>query len=89
MPARASRPRRSCRRWGTSLAAAALRPVGVRVPDEVLNQLRYGRGLDNRKLKGMGYAYAFTTRETVLKHAEAPARALVAQRRGGALPLRA
>jgi UDP-glucose 4-epimerase len=57
--------------WGTSLAAAALKPVGVRVPDEVLNQLRYGRGLDNRKLKGMGYAYAFTTRETVLKHAEA------------------
>jgi UDP-glucose 4-epimerase len=57
--------------WGTSLAAAALKPLGVRVPDEVLNQLRYGRGLDNRKLKGMGYAYAFTTRETVLKHAEA------------------
>ena len=57
--------------WGTSLAAAALRPVGVRVPDEVRNQLRYGRGLDNRKLKGVGYSYGFTTRETVLKQAEA------------------
>jgi UDP-glucose 4-epimerase len=57
--------------WGTSLATAALRPVGVRVPDEVRNQLRYGRGLDNRKLKGAGYSYGFTTRETVLKHAEA------------------
>jgi UDP-glucose 4-epimerase len=56
--------------WGTSLTAAALKPLGVRVPDEVLNQLRYGRGLDNRKLKGMGYSYGFTTRETVLKHAE-------------------
>ena len=57
--------------WGSSLAAAALRPLGVRVPDEVRNQLRYGRGLDNRKLKAVGYSYAFTSRETVLKHAEA------------------
>jgi UDP-glucose 4-epimerase len=57
--------------WGTSLGAAALRPVGVRVPEEVRNQLRYGRAVDNRKLKGAGYAFAFTSRETVLKHAEA------------------
>jgi UDP-glucose 4-epimerase len=57
--------------WGSSLAAAALRPLGVRVPAEVLNQLRYGRGLDNRKLKGAGYAYGYTSREAVLKHAEA------------------
>jgi UDP-glucose 4-epimerase len=57
--------------WGTSLATVALRPVGVRVPDEVRNQLRYGRGLDNRKLKGAGYSYGFTTRETVIKQAEA------------------
>jgi len=57
--------------WGSGLAAAALRPLGLRVPDEVLNQLRYGRGLDNRKLKSAGYTYGFTTRETVVKHAEA------------------
>jgi UDP-glucose 4-epimerase len=57
--------------WGTSLAATAVRQVGVRVPAEVLNQLRYGRGLDNRKLKGAGYALGYTTREAVLKHAEA------------------
>jgi UDP-glucose 4-epimerase len=57
--------------WGTSLATAALRQVGVRVPEEVRNQLRYGRGIDNRKLKGAGYSFGFTTRETVLKHAEA------------------
>jgi UDP-glucose 4-epimerase len=57
--------------WGSSLAAAALRPLGVRVPTEVLNQLHYGRGLDNRKLKGAGYAYGYTSREAVLKHAEA------------------
>jgi UDP-glucose 4-epimerase len=57
--------------WGTSLAAGALSRVGVRVPGEVLNQLRYGRGLDNRALKGVGYGYAFTSREAVLRHAEA------------------
>jgi UDP-glucose 4-epimerase len=57
--------------WGASLAAVALRPLGIRVPEEVLNQLRYGRGLDNRKLKGAGYAFGFTSREAVLKHAEA------------------
>jgi UDP-glucose 4-epimerase len=57
--------------WGTSLGATALRPLGVRVPEEVRNQLRYGRGLDNRKLKGAGYTFAYTSRETVLRHAEA------------------
>jgi UDP-glucose 4-epimerase len=57
--------------WGSSLAAAALRPLGVRLSPEVLNQLRYGRGLDNRKLKGTGYAFGYTSREAVLKHAEA------------------
>jgi UDP-glucose 4-epimerase len=57
--------------WGSSLAALALRPVGIRIPDEVLNQLRYGRGLDNRRLKGAGYGYGHTSREAVLKHAEA------------------
>jgi UDP-glucose 4-epimerase len=57
--------------WGSSLAAIALRPLGVRVPDEVRNQLRYGRGLDNRKLKAAGYSYGYTSREAVLKHAEA------------------
>ncbi len=56
--------------WGSSLVAAALRPLGLRVPPEVLNQLRYGRGLDNRKLKGAGYPFGYTSREAVLKHAE-------------------
>jgi UDP-glucose 4-epimerase len=57
--------------WGTSLAATGLLAVGIRLPSEVLNQLRYGRGLDNRKLKGAGYNFAFTSREAVLKHGEA------------------
>jgi UDP-glucose 4-epimerase len=57
--------------WGTSLGAAALRPAGIRLPEEVLNQLRYGRGLDNRKLNGACYNFGYTSREAVLKHAEA------------------
>jgi UDP-glucose 4-epimerase len=57
--------------WGSGLAAAALRPLGLRIPDEVLAQLRYGRGIDNRQLKAAGYGYRHTSREAVLKHAEA------------------
>ncbi len=33
----------------------------------MLRDLRSGRGLDNRKLKATGYAYRYTTRETVQK----------------------
>jgi UDP-glucose 4-epimerase len=53
--------------WGTGLAAAALRRAGVTISPEMLAQLRFGRALDNRKLKATGYRYAFTTRESVLK----------------------
>jgi UDP-glucose 4-epimerase len=56
--------------WGTGLAAAALRRLGLRVPQEMLGQLRFGRGLDNRKLKATGFHYRYTTRETVIKLAE-------------------
>jgi UDP-glucose 4-epimerase len=57
--------------WGTGLAVSALRPLGLRIPEEVLGQLRYGRGLDNRKLKAAGLGLAHTTREAVLRYAEA------------------
>ncbi len=53
--------------WGTSLAAAALRHAGVRIPAEMLQLLRFGRAMDNRKLRSTGYRYRYTTRETVLK----------------------
>lgn len=52
---------------GTGLVAGALRRAGLHLPPELLNQLRFGRALDNRKLKATGYRYRFTTRETVLK----------------------
>ena len=32
----------------------------------MLNQLRFGRGLDNRRYKASGFEYGYTTRETVL-----------------------
>jgi UDP-glucose 4-epimerase len=51
--------------WGTGIAAAALRRAGVRIPPEMLQQLRYGRALDNRKLKAAGYSFRATSRETV------------------------
>jgi UDP-glucose 4-epimerase len=53
--------------WGTGFAAAQLRRLGLRIPVEMVRQLRYGRGLDNRRLKAAGYAYRYTSREAVLK----------------------
>jgi UDP-glucose 4-epimerase len=51
----------------TSLAASALRRAGLRISPETLGLLRYGRGLDNRKLKATGYRYRYTSREAVIK----------------------
>ena len=56
--------------WGTGVAASVLRRVGIDLPPEVLQQLRYGRGLDNRRLKAAGYHFGATTRETVQAFAE-------------------
>jgi UDP-glucose 4-epimerase len=53
--------------WGTDFAAAQLRRLGFRIPVEMVRELRFGRGLDNRRLKATGYAYRYTTRESVLK----------------------
>jgi UDP-glucose 4-epimerase len=56
--------------YGTGLARIALRRFGVRIPQEVASQLRYGRGLDNRKLKSTGFRYRHSTREAVIKFGE-------------------
>jgi UDP-glucose 4-epimerase len=53
--------------WGTVFAAMQLRRLGLRVPVEMLRDLRYGRGLDNRRLKSTGFAFRYTSREAVLK----------------------
>jgi|GEM_PF-136268 len=56
--------------WGTGLAAGPLRRLGFRVPDEMFGQLRFGRGVDNRRLKASDFAYQYTSREAVLKLGE-------------------
>jgi UDP-glucose 4-epimerase len=56
--------------WGTGVAATVLRRGGLDLPPEMLAQLRYGRGLDNRRLKAAGYRFGATTRETVQAFAE-------------------
>jgi len=56
--------------WGTGLATTGLRLAGVRIPDEMARQLRFGRGLDNRKLKAAGCTLRYTTREAVQRYAE-------------------
>jgi UDP-glucose 4-epimerase len=53
--------------WGTGLAASIARRIGMPIPPEMLSQLRFGRGLDNRKFKATGFNYRYTTRETVIK----------------------
>jgi UDP-glucose 4-epimerase len=57
--------------WGTGLAAAAAALAGIRIPEEVAHQLRYGRALDNRKLKQTGFRFGLTSREAVQAYAEA------------------
>src|SRR5919109_1230547 len=48
--------------WGTGLAAAALRRLGLKIPPEMLAQLRFGRGVDNRRYKATGFDYRYTSR---------------------------
>jgi UDP-glucose 4-epimerase len=56
--------------WGAGLLSGPLRSLGVRLPDEMLNQLRFGRGIDNRLFKASGFDYEYTSRETVLRLAQ-------------------
>ena len=50
--------------------AGPLRSLGLRIPDEMWNQLRFGRGLDNRAFKATGFRHGYTTREAVLRFGE-------------------
>lgn len=53
--------------WGTGLAVGVARRLGWELPREMLNQLRFGRGMDNRAFKAHGFHYRFTSRESVLR----------------------
>ena len=56
--------------WGTGIAAAVVRRIGVEIPPEALEQMRFGRGVDNRRYKAAGFHYQHTSRETVMKLGE-------------------
>ena len=54
----------------------------------MVHQLRYGRGLDNRRLKAAGFRFEHTTRETVMRFGEHLRLRSVLNGVDGALPLR-
>jgi UDP-glucose 4-epimerase len=57
---------------GTGVAAAMLRLAGLAdLPPEVLDLLRFGRGVDNRRLKAAGFCYRYSTAGAVERFAEA------------------
>jgi len=56
--------------WGTGIAASVIRRIGVEIPSEALNQMRFGRGVDNRRFKAAGFNYQHTSREAVVKLGE-------------------
>jgi UDP-glucose 4-epimerase len=55
---------------GAGLIAAPLKRLGLRIPEEMANLLRFGRGVDNRLFKAAGFRYGFTSRETVIRFGE-------------------
>ncbi len=65
--------------YGTALAARLMRPVGIDLPDEILELMRYGRGVDNRLLTAEGFEYRYTTAGAI----DAFARALRLERTVG------
>jgi hypothetical protein len=52
--------------WGTGVAASLAKRLGAHIPPEMLAQLRFGRGVDNRRLKAAGFEYGYTSREAVV-----------------------
>jgi UDP-glucose 4-epimerase len=61
--------------FATGALAGSLRTLRLPIADEMIAQLRFGRGLDNRLLKATGFDYRFTSRETVLEVAAQQRRA--------------
>lgn len=55
----------------TGLAALPLRRLGVDLPDELRSLLRYGRGVDNTRLRTTGFTYDYTSAGAVLAFEEA------------------
>ena len=55
----------------TNLAAGPLARLGLDLPPEMLDLLRYGRGVDNRRLKRAGFEYRYTSAGAVDNYARA------------------
>jgi UDP-glucose 4-epimerase len=53
------------------LMTRPLRLFGVDLPEEYLSLLRYGRGVDNRRLKECGFTYEYTSAQAVEAFIEA------------------
>jgi len=56
---------------GLGLVAAPLTRLGLDLPPELLDLLRHGRGVDNRRLKQVGFDYRYTSAGTVADFVEA------------------
>ena len=50
---------------GTNIWTSPLKLLGVDLPEEYLALLRFGRGVDNRKLKAEGFEYRYSSAEAV------------------------
>lgn len=57
--------------WLTQAAVLPFRAVGWDCPPETIELLKYGRGVDNRRLKAEGFHYEHTSVSTVRAFAEA------------------
>lgn len=57
---------------GTSMLASPFRAAGLAdLPDEYMGLLKYGRGVDNRRLKDYGFRYEYTSAEAIEAFIEA------------------
>jgi UDP-glucose 4-epimerase len=56
--------------YGLGALSPALRRLGVDLPPELLALLRFGRGVDNHRLKAAGFRYDHTSAGTVAAFAE-------------------
>jgi UDP-glucose 4-epimerase len=57
--------------FGSGVVTWPLKQIGVELPDELLTLLRYGRGIDNRRLKQAGFDYRYTSAGAVEAFVEA------------------
>ena len=51
--------------WGLGVFSAPIRRLGIELPPELIDLLRHGRGVDNRRLKQRGFHYDYTSSATV------------------------